>query len=254
MYRFPIPSFICLLYYGVFRLVLFCISRLRLLTVCNIVQFVSCLCILTIFVSGFSLLFTYSISFLTSSMQASSNCKRLCLFLSVGVYGYYLHHHQQQLALLHSTLAILKTERFSLILLILCSAKIFSIRIYKAWRIFSSFKILCNLFGVIPVVNNPSGNVWAVFIFHILISSSFKPVVFLASQWWCSGIVTAGCCYVCWECLDMTTTGLLLRIVLSILSPRVKRTYIGIEKHKLNLMIKCKISPSTGLNRPMGIR
>jgi hypothetical protein len=46
----------------------------------------------------------------------------------------------------------------------------FCVRIYRArWRL-SSFKIPCNLFGIIVVVGCTNGIIWSVFIYHILIN------------------------------------------------------------------------------------
>ena len=63
------------------------------------------------------------------------------------------------------------------------------IRIYTAgWRS-SSFKISCNLLGIIPVVDSAGGILWAVFSCLFLISSSFKSGYF----WNFSLMVREGC-------------------------------------------------------------
>ena len=52
------------------------------------------------------------------------------------------------------------------------------LNIYRAGRRLSSFKLSCNLFGIIPAVNSTGGTVQAVCSCHILISSSVKSVYF----------------------------------------------------------------------------
>lgn len=54
----------------------------------------------------------------------------------------------------------------------------FCIRIYTAGLRLSTFKLSCNLLGIIPVADNISGNIYDVFSCRILKSSSFKAVYF----------------------------------------------------------------------------
>jgi hypothetical protein len=50
------------------------------------------------------------------------------------------------------------------------SGNVFCIRRYKAGRTLNNFKLSCNLFGMIVVVYNTTGNIQAVFNCHILAS------------------------------------------------------------------------------------
>ena len=66
-----------------------------------------------------------------------------------------------------------------------------------AGRRSSSFKLSCNLFGIIPVVNSTGGTVQAVCSCHILISSSVKSVYFwrfsvlLLRRFWLLAVATS---------------------------------------------------------------
>jgi len=53
-----------------------------------------------------------------------------------------------------------------------------------AGRRLSSFKLSCNLFGIIPAVNSTGGTVQVVCSCHILISPSVQSIS-VASRWWC---------------------------------------------------------------------
>jgi hypothetical protein len=54
----------------------------------------------------------------------------------------------------------------------------FCIRIYRAGQRLSSFQLLCNLLGIIPVVDSINGIMQVIFGCHKLISPSFKSVYF----------------------------------------------------------------------------
>ena len=71
-----------------------------------------------------------------------------------------------QALLIHSSSSNFLTIRHVL------STTAFCIRMLRL----SSFKLSCNLFGIIPIVDNTSGIRWAVFSCHFLISSSLKSV------------------------------------------------------------------------------
>jgi hypothetical protein len=110
--------------------------------------------------------------------------------LSWGLQGLPYHHHHYPHALLRTSLAVLKTLRVSLTKYFLFTvlpksdyrhvihSTVFCILIYRPGRRLSSFKLACNLFGIIPIVDSTSGSTRAVFTFHILTSSFFKSVYF----------------------------------------------------------------------------
>jgi len=54
----------------------------------------------------------------------------------------------------------------------------FCIRMYREWAKLGCLKLLCNLFGLIPVADNTDDITQASFSCHILISSYFKCVDF----------------------------------------------------------------------------
>jgi hypothetical protein len=79
------------------------------------------------------------------------------------------------------------------------------------------------LFGIIPVVDNSNDIIQAVFSFHTLMGSSFKPVYFwsfsliMLCRVWVLGIATAIKYASLMELSGMTVSGLLLWTVRSVI-------------------------------------
>ena len=71
-----------------------------------------------------------------------------------------------QALLIHCSAKNFLTTRHALGTTVSCS------RIYRAGQRLSSFKLLCDLFGITAAVDSTSGTTWAVFSRHFLINSS----------------------------------------------------------------------------------
>jgi hypothetical protein len=151
----------------------------------------------------------------------------------------------------HSSLAISQkhTSLTDQALLIHCSAKevltvwhvlsitVLCIRIYRAgWRL-SSFKLLCNLFCIIPNLDSTSDTTWAIFscYTHTRITSSFKYVhfwsfsVMVLWRMWLLGTPTSNKYASLMVLSSITMSGLLL---LSSWSLYFTGDYVFLEKHK----------------------
>jgi hypothetical protein len=113
-----------------------------------------------------------TLSVISSASVNTSQRTSMVTMATVNLYfGYYMADHHHPLSLLHSSLAGSQrsTGFTDQELLIHCSAKyfltiqyvlsitVFCIRIYRPEQRLSSFKLLCNLFVITPIVDSTNG-------------------------------------------------------------------------------------------------
>jgi hypothetical protein len=138
-----------------------------------------------------------------STHSTSPSCSYVSPKKYVNCHHHHHHHHPHyltafQLILKYDSIVVTNQE-----LLIHCPANnlptllhILSIialwaKIYSAGRRLNSFKTLCNLSGIVSIVDSTSVIIYTVFFCHILINSSCKSLHFI------SGVTRWSCCEGC---------------------------------------------------------